>query len=64
MEELKAASDNLTAKTLALKSLIATRENIGKEIEEAKAEVDRAKEQFAKASLAVQQEAHDLVVAS
>ena len=64
MEELKAASDNLTAKTDALRALIATRENIGKQIEDAKTAVEAAKEDFAKASLAVQQEAHDLVIAS
>jgi seryl-tRNA synthetase len=63
-DELKAASENLTAKTDALKALVATRETLGKQIEDAKAEVEAAKEQFAKAALDVQQEAHDLVIAS
>lgn len=63
-EDLKAASENLTAKTDDLKALLSTRDNIGKEIEDAKAAVESAKDEFGKASLAVQQEAHDLVLAS
>lgn len=63
-EELKNASDNVTAKVEALKALLATRESIGKQIEDAKAEVEAAKEVFAKASIDFQQEAHDLVIQS